>query len=138
MERDEYERMAEVEASHWWYRATNEHLRTLLEPHLPSNGISLDVGCGTGAVGGFLRNHGTLVGLDFEHLAVQRDREAHPDVLLAAADAERLPVESDAFDVVLCVTVLCHAVDPRSAGGRQRAAPCPRSLAGSCASGSPE
>ena len=33
-ERDEYERMADVEDRHWWYRSTRELLAQVLAPHL--------------------------------------------------------------------------------------------------------
>ena len=108
MEIDEYRRMAEVETSHWWYQATNQHLQVLLKPYLPTNGRLLDVGCGTGAVGRFLGDHGRLVGVDFEYLALELYNEAHPEVLLASSDAQALPFADNSFDVSLCVTVLCH------------------------------
>jgi len=36
MELDEYERMAEVEATHWWYRSSRALLQQLLADHLPA------------------------------------------------------------------------------------------------------
>jgi ubiquinone/menaquinone biosynthesis C-methylase UbiE len=112
VEIDEYRRMAEVETSHWWYQATNQHLQVLLAPYLPTGGQLLDIGCGTGAVGRFLADHGTLVGADFEYLALELYQEAHPEVMLASADAQALPFADNSFDVSLCVTVLCHESIP--------------------------
>src|SRR5262249_10214935 len=49
---DYYDRIAEVERDHWWYRGTREIAGALLGRRLVSGGRLLDAGCGTG---GFLR-----------------------------------------------------------------------------------
>lgn len=110
MELDEYRRMAEVETTHWWYAATRALLSQELAPHLRAGGRFLDAGCGTGATGAWMAEHGHLVGTDVEPLALQLYREGHPGGLdgLAAADVTRLPFADASFDAVLCVTVLCH------------------------------
>ena len=108
MELAEYRRMAEVEDVHWWYQSTRTLLQQLLGPLLPEGGRFLDVGCGTGATGAWLSDHGRLVGADFEPIALTLLRERHPDVAGAAADAAALPFADDSFDAALCVTVLCH------------------------------
>ncbi len=116
MELDEYRRMADVETSHWWYGATRRLLAQVLSPHLPPGGRRLDAGCGTGATGAWLREGASLIGADFEPLALELYREGHRSEGLAAADVTRLPFADDAFDAVLCVTVLCHqsVLDPRA------------------------
>jgi ubiquinone/menaquinone biosynthesis C-methylase UbiE len=114
MELAEYRRMAEVEEVHWWYRSTRALLQQLLAGSLGDGSRILDVGCGTGATGGWLGARGDLVALDFELEALTSFGERHPSIGLVAADAARLPLEDDAFDAVVCVTVLCHRsiVDP--------------------------
>ena len=53
MEAHEYEKMAEVEDSMWWYRACTGTCSLVLERFLPARSARLlDAGCGTG---GFLR-----------------------------------------------------------------------------------
>ncbi len=54
MELAEYRRMAEVEDVHWWYRSTRALLQQLFAGSTGSGGRFLDVGCGTGATGGWL------------------------------------------------------------------------------------
>jgi ubiquinone/menaquinone biosynthesis C-methylase UbiE len=108
MELAEYRRMAEVEDAHWWYRATRALLQQILEPELPGGGRLLDVGCGTGATGGWLGTRGELVAVDFEVQALVSFAERHESIGLAVADATRLPLAADSFDVAICVTVLCH------------------------------
>jgi SAM-dependent methyltransferase len=108
MEIDEYRRMAAAERSHWWYAATRALLETVLAPHLGGEPRILDAGCGTGAAGGFLTRHGTVVGADVEPLALAFYREARPGAPVVTADLARLPLRTGSFDAALCVTVLYH------------------------------
>ncbi len=50
MERVVYDRMAELDTQHWWYRARREILATLIRRRisLPENARILEIGCGTG------------------------------------------------------------------------------------------
>lgn len=112
MELDEYRRIAEAESSHWWYEATRSVLRQLLEPHLSEGGRFADVGCGTGSTGGWMAARGTVVGVDFEPLALSLYGTQHGPRALVNADANRLPFARGSFDAVLCVTVLCHRSIP--------------------------
>lgn len=109
MELDEYQRMADAENAHWWYGATRALLTDLLGPHVGKGGRLLDAGGGTGATGAWLAGHGELVAVDTEPQAVAIYAENHRAVSAgAAADVAALPLASEAFDAVLCVTVLCH------------------------------
>ncbi|MCC7077251.1 MAG: class I SAM-dependent methyltransferase [Acidimicrobiia bacterium] len=108
MQLDEYRRMAETETVHWWYGATRSLLRQVLAPHLVEGSSLLDLGCGTGATGGWLEDFGDTVSLDFEALALEIYREKSPGGSFVRADAQALPFRAASFDAVLCVTVLCH------------------------------
>ncbi len=138
--------MADVEHSHWWYRSTRDLLREILDADTVRGGRFLDVGAGTGATGAWLAERGELVSSDFMPLALELNRERHEAAGFVAADVNRLPFVGGSFDVVLCVTVLCHQSIPdpqaavaelasRSTGrrrvpvgaGRAEASPCPRS-----------
>lgn len=117
MRRDEYERIARVEAAHWWYVATRALLAQTLGPLLPPHARVLDAGCGPGATGGWLARHGRLVAADVEPLALELHRAQGHDALRAAATLEHLPFADASFDAALCVTVLYHEqiADPRVA-----------------------
>jgi ubiquinone/menaquinone biosynthesis C-methylase UbiE len=108
MEQAEYRRMAVAEESHWWYGSTRALLQDLLGPRLVARGRILDAGCGTGAAGAWLNGTARVVGLDFEPLALDLYRERHPAAALVTGDVTRLPFAGDAFDALLCVTVLIH------------------------------
>lgn len=108
MEVDEYRRMAEVEHSHWWYASTRLLLQQILGDYVGCGGSFLDVGAGTGATGAWLADYGDLVASDFMPLALELNRERHASIGFVAADITRLPFDTATFDLVLCVTVLCH------------------------------
>ena len=109
MEAEEYERMAAVEATHWWYAATRAILRQLVGPALAAGGRFLDAGGGTGATGAWMGEQGALVASDALPAALSLYARAHASLAgAAAADVQALPFPDCAFDAVLCVTVLCH------------------------------
>jgi len=109
VELDEYRRMADAESGHWWYGTTRALLTEVLGPELSQGSRFLDAGGGTGATGAWMTGYGTVVAVDAEPLALALYGECHPDVTArAVADIASLPLASEAFDAVLCVTVLCH------------------------------
>jgi predicted TPR repeat methyltransferase len=72
----------------------------------------LDVGCGTGLVGRALRDHGItgeILGLDIsrESLELARTNGAY-DALAHADLQQRLPLDDDSVDVVVCVGVMTY------------------------------
>ena len=99
-------------------------LRQLLEPHLASlNGradrpgaIVLDAGGGTGATGGWMANYATTVLADYETMALEVARDdysaATHGLRAVRADLNHLPFADESFDAVLCVTALCHRMNP--------------------------
>jgi ubiquinone/menaquinone biosynthesis C-methylase UbiE len=122
MDADEYRRMAAVEQSHWWYRATRSLLRQFIVTELQEVGRSrprrfLDAGCGTGATGAWLSDLGSVIALDSEPEALRLYGEVHPDAQLIHGDIAAMDLPDDCVDVALCVTVLYHAevIDPAKA-----------------------
>ena len=127
--------MAEAGDRHWWYRNTRLLLAQLLVPHLegssaaapgPGQGadpgpdrrpLVLDAGGGTGATGGWMTKYATTVLADFEPMALEVARHDHGGapghgLLPVQADLNRLPFADETFDGVLCVTALCHRMNP--------------------------
>ena len=109
--------MAAAGDTHWWYESTRHLLTQLLEPHLVGRGGSgramvLDAGGGTGATGGWMTGHAATVLADFETMALEVARADYADVRPVRADLNHLPFADAAFDAVLCVTALCHRINP--------------------------
>jgi SAM-dependent methyltransferase len=90
-----------------------EHLkarRERLARSLVSRGRLLDVGCGTGVFLESMSASYECVGVDVSVAMVDYARARGLDV--AKAPADKLPFESDTFDLVTCVAVLHHLIDP--------------------------
>jgi len=69
----------------------------------------LDLGCGVGFFGAMARARGaSTVGLDFSEDALGIARDQHPGMPLVRADATRVPLASDRFDVVLLNDIIEH------------------------------
>ena len=107
--------MAAVGERHWWYQSTRSLLEQLVAPHLASYGGSstfLDAGGGTGATGSWLSARSTTVLDDFEPLALQTAERDHAGYRAVRADINHPPHPDSSFDAVLCVTALCHKMNP--------------------------
>jgi SAM-dependent methyltransferase len=115
VDEDEYRRMAEAGERHWWYRSTRTLLQTLVTPHLgPIDGhtIFLDAGGGSGATGSWLADRAITVLDDYEASAMNAAVHDHPGYRATRADINHVPHRDGAFDAVLCVTALCHRMNP--------------------------
>lgn len=115
MEVDEYQRMADAGQRHWWYQATRTLLDEFAGPHLASVGpgtLYLDAGGGSGATGTWLANRATTVIDDYETMALAAAAAGTPAYVGVRADINHMPHRSGSFDVVLCVTALCHQMNP--------------------------
>ena len=115
MDNDEYERMVAAGERHWWYRSTRKLLEMLVAPHLsPVEGgtIYLDAGGGSGATGSWLADRATTVLDDFEPVALKAAVHDHAGYRAVRANINHIPHRDDTFDAVLCVTALCHRMNP--------------------------
>ncbi len=108
---DYYDRIAEVERDHWWYRGTREIAGALLGRRLVSDGRLLDAGCGTG---GFLRwaldegSFSQAAGVDVSSVAIELARRRVPEATLDVAPVSALPYADASFDLTVMNDVLQH------------------------------
>jgi SAM-dependent methyltransferase len=117
MERIVYDRMAELDTSHWWYRARREVLAKLIERKIapPRDARILEIGCGTGHNLPMLARFGSVeaIELDPAARAVAEQRLGRP------VGASRLPelegVPEQAYDLVALLDVLKHVDEDRAA-----------------------
>ncbi len=115
MDNDEYQRMVEAGERHWWYRSTRVLLEGLISPHLsPVDGdtIYLDAGGGSGATGSWLADRSLTVLDDYEPVALHAAVHDHAGYRAVRADINHVPHRAGAFDAVICVTALCHRMNP--------------------------
>jgi SAM-dependent methyltransferase len=113
-----YQAEAELERTHWWFRGRRRLLACLLARlGLPARARVLDLGCGTGANGPVLSDHGRFaVGVDASTAALNLGRTAegsHAGRL--RADACALPFPDQIFDLVCALDVLEHLDDDAAA-----------------------
>ena len=111
MQRDEYERMAELQDHHWWFEAKRRIVGALVQQYAdlsgdrpPSTGWVLDAGCGTGAMISLLNRWGRVVGADVQRQGLQWIRHRP----LIEADIRHLPFADHSFQLLGCFDVLYH------------------------------
>lgn len=100
---------------HWWFRSTRSLLTMLATPHLPpvdSTTMYLDAGGGSGATGSWLAERATTILDDFEPVALQAAMRDHDGYVGVQTDINHIPHGAGVFDAVLCVTALCHRMNP--------------------------
>ncbi len=117
MERIVYDRMAELDSRHWWYRARREILASLIERRLPLPGDPriLEIGCGTGHNIVMLKRFGRVDAIEIDPaaraIASKRLGHAVMDSPLPAL----IGVEDEAYDLVAILDVLEHVEEDREA-----------------------
>ncbi|QAY79876.1 bifunctional 2-polyprenyl-6-hydroxyphenol methylase/3-demethylubiquinol 3-O-methyltransferase UbiG [Sphingosinicella sp. BN140058] len=117
MERIVYDRMAELDSRHWWYRARRDILATLIarKIDLPAAPRILEIGCGTGHNLEMLQRFGRADGIEIDPaaraLAAERLGRPIGDSPLPALAG----VEDGAYDLVAILDVLEHVEEDRAA-----------------------
>jgi SAM-dependent methyltransferase len=117
MERQVYDRMAELDQRHWWYRARRKVLASLIARAVkprPGSRI-LEVGCGTGHNFPMLQAFGTVEAIEVDpaarEMAEQRLGRPVGSAPLPALDG----VADGAFDLIGSFDVIEHIKDDRAA-----------------------
>jgi SAM-dependent methyltransferase len=117
MERVVYDRMAELDELHWWYRARREVLRELIRRRigLPADARILEVGCGTGhnlpMLGGFGRLD--AIEVDGAARAIASRRLGH--AVMDAPLPQLAGVPTGAYDLIAMLDVLEHIEEDEAA-----------------------
>ena len=117
MERIVYDRMAELDSRHWWYRARRDILATLIarKLKLPPSPRILEIGCGTGHNLEMLQRFGTADGIEIDPaaraLAASRLGRPIGDSPLPALSG----VADGSYDLVAILDVLEHVEEDQAA-----------------------
>jgi SAM-dependent methyltransferase len=102
---------------------TGQVTASVAEPLLDAAGVEagmrvLDVGCGTGVVTAAAAARGArATGADMAGGMLTVARKRHPELEFVAADAEGLPFDAAAFEVVVASLVVNHLPAPQRAVG---------------------
>ena len=126
MRPDEYENMARLEESHWWYRGLRDAVRqTLSHPTLapPPRPRVLDAGCGTGANLRLLKellDPSYLGGFDSSGLALAHARRKTPGADVYHGDICDPELHEDAFDLIVSLDVVYVPGVERAFSGLRR------------------
>jgi SAM-dependent methyltransferase len=120
MHPEEYRRLAELEATHWWYRSLHGLVLELLDgqaPRLPSLPRILDAGCGTGLMATKLTSRGEVAAMDLSPIAAEYwpRRSCDPEQDLPVprpaflrGSVSAVPFHDGSFDAVVSLDVLYH------------------------------
>jgi SAM-dependent methyltransferase len=116
MERIVYDRMAEIDQLHWWYRARRDILSDLIRRKiaLPADARILEVGCGTGHNLDMLKAFGRVDAIEVDPAAraIATGRLGH-DVLDAPLPA-LTGVADAAYDLIAILDVIEHIDEDRA------------------------
>jgi len=106
----EYAKMYDLEDTYWWFQGRKRIVARMLDalPVFRAGGARiLDLGCGTGLMLAYLNSRHWSVGLDFSPLALVFSRRRGLQRLVQA-DAERLPVAPESFDLITALDLTEH------------------------------
>ncbi len=111
MEAENFPVLYEQERRYWWFQGRLAIVREVLARWAPRRRYrALNLGCGTGAVTEALAGEADVVSLDLSPAALSFCRKVGL-ARLVSADAQRVPLASAAFDVVLALDILEHLPD---------------------------
>ncbi len=107
MNNSEYKNMYEHEASHFFYRITHDAIIKLVKSlNATKRTKVLDVGCGTGLLVKKLNAFTDAEGVDSHPNAIKFAKRRN--IIIKKGSITKLPYTTGAFDVVVCIDVLCH------------------------------
>jgi SAM-dependent methyltransferase len=117
MERVVYDRMAELDELHWWYRARREVLASLIRRSipLPVDARILEVGCGTGHNLRMLERFGTVDGIEIDDEARAMAEKRLGRAIGSAPLPDLAGIPRAAYDLVAALDVVEHIDDDRAA-----------------------
>jgi SAM-dependent methyltransferase len=109
VEKEEYQKLHELEDRLWWFAGMRAISLSLIErfvPHASPLAI-LDVGCGTGGMMPHLERFGTVVGVDLSDRALSFAKRREQGKLVQAG-LPSLPFASESFDLLTSFDVIYH------------------------------
>jgi len=117
MDRIIYDRMAEHDSTHWWYRARRDVLASVISRKvgLPKNATILEIGCGTGHNLPMLAAFGTVDALEIDDAAAAIAATRLGKLVSQSRLPELADIPEHAYDMVALLDVLEHIEDDTAA-----------------------
>ena len=117
MERVVYDKMAELDQRHWWYRARREVVAALIRrvARPPANARLLEIGCGTGHNLAMLSEFGTVDGLEVDDAARAFAEQRLGAPVMSAPLPELGGVPERHYDLIGAFDVIEHIDDDKAA-----------------------
>ena len=117
MERIVYDRMAELDEQHWWYRARRDILSDLIarQISLPADARILEIGCGTGHNLAMLGHFGRVDAIEVDGAARDVASRRLGRAVMNAPLPALAGVEAGTYDLIAILDVLEHVEEDRDA-----------------------
>jgi len=117
MERVVYQQMAELDDSHWWYRARRKILADLIrrKAQPPANAQILEIGCGTGHNLAMLGEFGHIDGLELDDEARALSEKRLSRKVMSSPHPELVEVPDRHYDLIGAFDVIEHIEDDGAA-----------------------
>jgi SAM-dependent methyltransferase len=113
MERAVFDRMAELDQHHWWFRARRLILKALIERVVrsPKKARILEVGCGTGHNLAMLKTFGRVEASELDRCARAVANKRLPGKVKEAKLPDLSMFERNGYDLIALLDVLEHVPD---------------------------
>lgn len=109
MDRETYDRMAQIDQDHWWFVARRRIIASLIERHRPKPGPMriLEVGAGTGSNLELLKRYGTVDAIEPDDGA-RAFAEQRSGLSIKGGYLPHVPLDDGAYDLIVLLDVLEH------------------------------
>lgn len=107
MQKNEYQKIEEMENRHFWYMAMEEHTLQMIKNRVKREIKILDAGCGSGGFAEKLGRLGPVFAIDINPEAIRHARKKNISKVIKAS-VTKLPFRDESFDAVVCLDVLYH------------------------------
>lgn len=110
MDRAVYDRMAEIDADHWWFTARRRIIARLIDRYRPKAGPLkiLEVGCGTGSNLALLRAYGDVDAIEPDDGARALAEQRSGLSIKSGYLPHGVPLEDGHYDLIVLFDVLEH------------------------------